>query len=488
MDSVFIISPLVGSLIGYWTNWLAIKMLFRPLTKKEIFGFKIPFTPGVIPRRRSELAESIGNTVGKRLLTPDAFEEILQGPTMKNKVQQFIKEKIKRLEDENRSIEQILEEVLTEQQEVKQIKKLLKKIIRENVEDSLTKENISQFIKCSFNSEKRIKEIENYFASDDYNSIRNEIINLVQNESTKEELKSQLTQYLKQELEDIDQDKPIKELIPDSLITSFRNWVDTQKPEVINHLISFLKSEALQKQIEMKVEQFFADNPMLSMLSGFKDKIVEKFLDYLVSYVEEKENQEQIMQEVDKLIDSLLQTSSASITEQLDETSIETAVQKVIEEFIKEENIAGMLMKLEGQLLEKLKTGQEDGSLSSLLNKVLTSDLMSSFLDDMIDFKIEQIFTTPLASYFKNLEPEVISQLENGIVTIIEYVMEHHLGAIFATLNFKKLVKEKINAFDVLEVERLLLDVIETELNAITWFGAVLGFLLGLITPVISLF
>ena len=63
-----IIPIIVGSAIGYLTNWLAIRMLFRPLEEKRIFGFKIPFTPGLIPKERRRIASNIGEAVGKHLL------------------------------------------------------------------------------------------------------------------------------------------------------------------------------------------------------------------------------------------------------------------------------------------------------------------------------------------------------------------------------------------------------------------------------------
>lgn len=71
----WLLPPLLGALIGYLTNALAIRMLFRPLREVRVFGVPIPLTPGVIPRRREELAESIGRMVARDLLTPDVFEE-----------------------------------------------------------------------------------------------------------------------------------------------------------------------------------------------------------------------------------------------------------------------------------------------------------------------------------------------------------------------------------------------------------------------------
>jgi uncharacterized membrane protein YheB (UPF0754 family) len=61
--------PLVGAFIGYLTNMIAIKMLFRPLNPWRIFGLRVPFTPGVIPAKRQDLAVNIGEMVGEHLLT-----------------------------------------------------------------------------------------------------------------------------------------------------------------------------------------------------------------------------------------------------------------------------------------------------------------------------------------------------------------------------------------------------------------------------------
>lgn len=67
MISGFIILPVVGALIGWITNYLAVKMLFRPYNP-----VKIPFIPvtiqGVLPRRKMELAESVARAIEEELL------------------------------------------------------------------------------------------------------------------------------------------------------------------------------------------------------------------------------------------------------------------------------------------------------------------------------------------------------------------------------------------------------------------------------------
>ena len=75
-----VLPPLLGAIIGYVTNALAIKMLFRPLTEKRILGIRIPLTPGIIPRQRSELARSIGRMVSTKLLTEEVVVLRLRDP------------------------------------------------------------------------------------------------------------------------------------------------------------------------------------------------------------------------------------------------------------------------------------------------------------------------------------------------------------------------------------------------------------------------
>ncbi|MDR1001105.1 MAG: DUF445 family protein [Clostridiales bacterium] len=68
-----IISPVLGAVIGYFTNWLAIKMLFRPREEKYIGRWRLPLTPGIIPKERARLTSKVAETVGGKLLTYDVL-------------------------------------------------------------------------------------------------------------------------------------------------------------------------------------------------------------------------------------------------------------------------------------------------------------------------------------------------------------------------------------------------------------------------------
>jgi uncharacterized membrane protein YheB (UPF0754 family) len=84
----------IGALIGGFTNHLAIKMLFRPHEAKYIGSWRVPFTPGLIPKRRDELAKQFGKTVTNYLLTPETFKKKLLTPDMEEKAEKFLQQKL----------------------------------------------------------------------------------------------------------------------------------------------------------------------------------------------------------------------------------------------------------------------------------------------------------------------------------------------------------------------------------------------------------
>ena len=69
--------PLIGAVIGYFTNWIAVKMLFRPRKALYIGKLHVPFTPGVIPRRQGALAKALGRMVSESLVRKEDLKESL---------------------------------------------------------------------------------------------------------------------------------------------------------------------------------------------------------------------------------------------------------------------------------------------------------------------------------------------------------------------------------------------------------------------------
>ncbi|MEM1171292.1 MAG: DUF445 family protein [Cyanobacteria bacterium P01_H01_bin.35] len=73
---LYFVPPIAGGIIGYFTNDIAIKMLFRPYRPYYIFRRKLPFTPGLIPANQERLAKRVADTIMGSLLTPSELQNL----------------------------------------------------------------------------------------------------------------------------------------------------------------------------------------------------------------------------------------------------------------------------------------------------------------------------------------------------------------------------------------------------------------------------
>lgn len=72
-------APLIGAVIGYFTNFIAVKMLFFPHHEVYFLGHRVPFTPGAIPKGKPRLAKAVGRVVGTELVTKEDIKAKLLG-------------------------------------------------------------------------------------------------------------------------------------------------------------------------------------------------------------------------------------------------------------------------------------------------------------------------------------------------------------------------------------------------------------------------
>lgn len=157
----------IGSLIGGVTNHLAIKMLFRPHNPVYIWGKRLPFTPGLIPRRRDELAKQLGKTVVKYLLTPDTFRAKFFNVTMREKVLEWLGQQTKeKIFTEEKTLQQWLDQAgLSHAPEMIE-KKLDDLIVQQvdQVQNVLAIQTVEQLLPASWKerAESKIPEISRY--------------------------------------------------------------------------------------------------------------------------------------------------------------------------------------------------------------------------------------------------------------------------------------------------------------------------------------
>jgi len=99
---------IVGAAIGGVTNSLAIKMLFRPYKAIYFLGKRVPFTPGLIPKRRQELANQLGKMVVEHLLTAEGIKRKFLQTQFQEQLISWGEIQVKKVTHSQKTVEQIL--------------------------------------------------------------------------------------------------------------------------------------------------------------------------------------------------------------------------------------------------------------------------------------------------------------------------------------------------------------------------------------------
>jgi len=89
LDYRLILPPVIGALIGWLTNYVAIKLLFRPLKPVAVLGLHFQ---GLIPKRRREIARSIAGTIEREVISSEDITGLLSGIDWESEVEGMIHE------------------------------------------------------------------------------------------------------------------------------------------------------------------------------------------------------------------------------------------------------------------------------------------------------------------------------------------------------------------------------------------------------------
>ncbi len=91
MNYWLILIPLISAFIGWFTNWIAIKMLFHPKEPKKILGITFH---GIFPKRQQQFAQKLGKLVSEELLSFKEIEEKIINPDNLSKIMPLVEGKI----------------------------------------------------------------------------------------------------------------------------------------------------------------------------------------------------------------------------------------------------------------------------------------------------------------------------------------------------------------------------------------------------------
>ena len=140
METTYFIAPLLGALIGYITNDIAIRMLFRPHKAKYLFGIHIPFTPGIIPKEKGRIAEAIGGVISENLMNNEVLEKYLLSDEMIGKVRSAVEGFISTQQQNQESVARFLGHYLSNDEI---------DTIAQNINQSITKQTYEKLADSS---------------------------------------------------------------------------------------------------------------------------------------------------------------------------------------------------------------------------------------------------------------------------------------------------------------------------------------------------
>lgn len=90
-DLLIYLTPIMTGAIGWFTNWVAVKMLFKPVNPIKIGPWVLQ---GIFPKRQDKLAEKIGQMVANELLTSHDIKNRILQPENIQSFMQFVEQKI----------------------------------------------------------------------------------------------------------------------------------------------------------------------------------------------------------------------------------------------------------------------------------------------------------------------------------------------------------------------------------------------------------
>ncbi len=121
---ILAVSVGVGAIIGYVTNYIAIKMLFRPYKPIKI-GNIVVFPQGIIPREKKALAKKVGEVVRDYILSEEEIKKIVTSKEVQEEIEKFLDEKIENL------LNRDIQEFLTKEEIAEKFAEIIENVVKE---------------------------------------------------------------------------------------------------------------------------------------------------------------------------------------------------------------------------------------------------------------------------------------------------------------------------------------------------------------------
>ncbi len=123
------------------------------------------------------------------------------------------------------------------------------------------------------------------------------------------------------------------------------------------------------------------------------------------------------------------------------------------------------------------------GKFSPVIDQYVTEhgeELIRAAVED----EMQKLVTRPIKEQATNL-PKYSEAIKAVVVNVYKEFIDKHITKVVKAIDISKIVEERILEYDMLELEKIILDIMNKELNAIVWFGVLLGAVIGLLAGLI---
>jgi len=510
--------PLLGAFIGYMTNYVAIKMLFRPLHPCKIFGLRVPMTPGVIPSKRHQLAENIGEMVGEHLLTSSDVSRAIAGNRFQQDLQELIDTRLTALFKKNLGpITTVIPERFHTYFHAS-IKIIRLRFIN-HMHAYLESEDFAVTIDRAVTSQLDAllaKNINDTFPTENrehfYTFLEKTAQDLLASPAVREWVAVQVQQKIDSTLSE---NRSIHDIIPPELSALMLERLEQEAPGLLEKFSRMLQEPAMQAKITDTVCSAITDftrslGPLAAMMTSFIS--TETIRSKVNGYLDDKGDEigkwladEKVQQEVARTLrdkaDEFLRTPLAELLKNVDQQKIREMNLDFSEKVSELLGKPGTVTSLTGILRDAFSVQTERPAAeiiselfganavqkgqqwtSAELTAFLRSSKVKQLLTDLVVELVEKkLLKKPIGPLTDLLPKKVQISFAEYILQQVNDLMIREVPGLVASLNIKKIVTKKVDSLDLLRLEKLLMSIMQEQFKYINLFGALLGFLIGLL-------
>ncbi len=514
----WVLPPFLGALIGYVTNSIAIKMLFRPLREIRVAGLRVPFTPGIIPKQRHELAQSIGRMVSNQLLTEDVLRAQLRAPRFQDGIRNTVGQVTRRVLDGEETSPAPAEPVPGEGDET-ELERIVVPLLAALLRSPSTHHATATLVSNAAGAlgGRRIAEL---IDAPSRAHLAQGLVRVLTSPQVRAQVAEAVQRWLKGELES---DRTISERIPGRFWVELYRALDGMYEPVLQELLRFLGRPDIRQELSVRGKLLLQDildklNLLQRLLisAGQYDRsltenmpqIIDDLIETLEEAARNRSNRDKVLAAIVQAAQSFAERTPEDALQmlQLDPETAQTRVLALLEDWLSRdalvEGLEGFVKRQldeagipeinpdsASESYQRLQEAVASG-LAAWLNQGDTAERVAREAIRTLRLLVKGRPTTDERPGIAHWRQELAADkeaLDRFLSERIVGLLDTRFPDLLQAVDFEQLVVDKINGLDVERVERLLLMVIAKHLKWINLFGALLGALIGLTQVVLNL-